>query len=196
MKKYFKLKINKNNNNFIHKNFIKKISNGFTLIETLIALVIFTSSVLGLVAILTTSLSTIIQTKQKIIGTFLAQEGIEYVRNMRDSYIVYSMDGWNEFKDEVINCSALNFCGIDNSKVSTKPGFIFQCIDESSCILYISQSTGNYNTTPPSGTNSGFIRKINIDFISIDEAKVVSEVSWNQGANKIIFSENLFNWLE
>ena len=75
MKKIFTLKI-------------KKQNKGFTLIETLVAVMIFTSSVLALIAIYPL-VYLLLLIKTKISGTYLAQEGIEYIRNMRDSYVIY-----------------------------------------------------------------------------------------------------------
>ena len=188
MKKIFTLKI-------------KKQNKGFTLIETLVAVMIFTSSVLALIAILSTSLSTIVHTKQKLVGTYLAQEGIEYIRNMRDSYVIYEKDdtGWASFKDKISLCITPNYCGIDNLEPPRKEKFTFACDSPSFslCKLYIEK--GNYNSDKngiPKGTDSGFTRKIEIENITNDEIKIISTVLWKSGSSdkSISFSENLFNW--
>ena len=57
----------------------------FTLIETLVAISIFTMSILGLLSVLASGISNTNYAKQKVAATYLAQEGIEYVRNLRDS---------------------------------------------------------------------------------------------------------------
>ena len=189
MKKIFTLKI-------------KKQNKGFTLIETLVAVMIFTSSVLALIAILSTSLSTIVHIKQKLVGTYLAQEGIEYIRNMRDSYVIYEKDdtGWASFKDKISLCIAPNYCGIDNLEPPRKEKFTFACDSPSFslCKLYIKD--GNYNIKTGGGVggeiDSGFIRKIQIENITNDEIKIISTVLWKSGSSdkSISFSENLFNW--
>jgi Tfp pilus assembly protein PilV len=78
-----------------------KFSKGFTLVETLVSISIFTVSILGLLSILSQGISDTGYAKQKMIAAYLAQEGIEYVRNMRDTYVLYdSVDaqtGWNKF---------------------------------------------------------------------------------------------------
>ena len=163
---------------------------------------IFTSSVLALIAILSTSLSTIVNTKQKLVGTYLAQEGIEYIRNMRDSYVIYEKDdtGWASFKDKISLCIAPNYCGIDNLEPPRKEKFTFACDSPSFslCKLYIKD--GNYNIKTGGGVggeiDSGFIRKIQIENITNDEIKIISTVLWKSGSSdkSISFSENLFNW--
>ncbi|MDD5721147.1 MAG: hypothetical protein PHT16_01715 [Candidatus Pacebacteria bacterium] len=81
---------------------IKKSRNiGFTLVETLVSISIFTMSILGLMSILASGISDVNYAKQKMTAEYLAQEGIEYVRNMRDTDVLYDTDGaqvgWNKF---------------------------------------------------------------------------------------------------
>ena len=72
---------------------------GFTLVETLVAISIFTLSILGLISILASSVSDINYAKQKIVAGYLAQEGIEHARNIRDTHVLYdaSGTGWGNF---------------------------------------------------------------------------------------------------
>jgi len=74
-------------------------SGGFTLVETLVAISIFSVSIIALMAVLASGVSDINYAKRKITATYLAQEGIEYVRNMRDNAFL-SADpntGWINF---------------------------------------------------------------------------------------------------
>ena len=72
---------------------------GFTLVETLVAISIFSVSILGIMSVLASGISHANYAKQKMIALYLAQEGIEYVRNIRDSKVLFEKDGWNKFKD-------------------------------------------------------------------------------------------------
>jgi Tfp pilus assembly protein PilV len=148
----------------------KKQNSGFTLVETLIALLIFTMSMLALMSVLGSGISDTGYAKQKMAAGYLAQEGIECVRNMRDTSVLYNaggaQDGWNEFKDvfSSIITSDNDICPITN------PDF------------------------------ASFSRVISADTASFgaDEIKVFSTVSWEQGSGtyNIVFSENLYNWVE
>ena len=71
---------------------------GFTLVETLVAIAIFTVSILAVMAVLANSISDTNYAKKKITAAYLAQEGIEYVRKMRDSFVLTNnQTGWADF---------------------------------------------------------------------------------------------------
>src|SRR3989344_5745995 len=75
---------------------ILSLSKGFTLVETLVAISIFTTSILALLVILSGSISNTNYAKQKMVATYLAQEGIEYARNLRNNAFLFST-GWGNF---------------------------------------------------------------------------------------------------
>ncbi|MFA5095388.1 MAG: prepilin-type N-terminal cleavage/methylation domain-containing protein [Candidatus Paceibacterota bacterium] len=197
MKKYFK----QNNKGFTRtpKFGVTPKGGGFTLVETLVAISIFSVSIVALMTILGSGISNTNYAKTKIIASYLAQEGIEYVRNMRDSYVLYTGTTsltWNSFIAKLSPCSAGNSCGFDTSVSLTNPASIFLCSTHiNQCKLYV--NNGNYNTNS-SGVYSGFTRTIQATTVSANEIKISSTVSWTQGSGSysIVFSENLFNWTE
>jgi type II secretory pathway pseudopilin PulG len=85
------------------KNIFIKQNKGFTLVETLVGLLIFTLTIMASMSVLGSSISSTNYAKQKIVAEYLAQEGIEYVRNQRDNYILFVSDGsglsWDQFRD-------------------------------------------------------------------------------------------------
>lgn len=176
--------------------FKNKKNNGFTLVETLIAISIFTIAILALMSVLASGISDTHYAKQKILASYLAQEGIEYLRNMRDTYVLYSQNGntWNQFKAKLNPCNQGNECGIDNTLFVNDNNFIKKCNSLNDCKLLV--DNGNYNTS--TGTDSGFTRKIWMTNLSSDELKIFSSVSWTQGSGNyvITFSESLFDWTE
>lgn len=176
----------------------RRINRAFTLVETLVAIAIFSTSILGLMLVLAAGIYNTNYAKNKITASYLTQEGIEYARNMRDTYSLYSVTtgkGWNDFRAKLASCNLGNECGFNNSVSVFDNNFIFKC-SSGGCKLYI--NNGGYNTNG-SGADSGFVRKIWADVIDPDkEIKVFSNVSWVQGSGSynITFSENLFNWIE
>jgi Tfp pilus assembly protein PilV len=185
-----------------------KIQQGFTLVETLVSISIFTLSLVAMMAVLAQGLSNTTYSKQKVIALYLAQENIEYVRNMRDTYVLYdttsSQNGWNSFLAKITGsgCVSANGCYINSDSLdyanNTKPMTsitLTNCTANCTHLLYDS-SNGKYNYT--TGVDSGFTRRIKVVQVSVDEVNITSTVSWDQGSgvHSVKFSENLFNWIE
>ncbi len=177
--------------------------------ETMIAIAIFSISIIAVMSVLSDGVSDTTYAKKKILAAYLAQEGIEYARNIRDTYVLYSATGtigWNAFNAKMIGPGALcdqpNGCYLDDrdinysNQVQPMTGiYVVACGPTCAPLLYDS-TTGKYNYG--SGVNSGFVRKISTVQFSSGETKVFSTVSWTQGSGtyRLTFSENLFNWVE
>jgi Tfp pilus assembly protein PilV len=190
--------------------FLKQKNTGFTLVETLVSISIFSMAILGLLSILASGITNTTYAKQKITADYLAQEGIEYIRNMRDTFVLYdatnAQTGWNSFNTKLTtapaSCSAGSGCYFDDQNIDytnhSQPmaNIILNTCSSSCPSLLYNSSTGKYGYA--SGVDSGFIRKIQITTISPDEIKISSNVSWKQGSGNynITFSEDLFNWIQ
>jgi hypothetical protein len=135
--------------------------------------------------------------KRKI--SHLAQEGVEYLRNIRDTYVLYGgSNGWSNFKDKLAPCNPDGECGFDSSLPVTDNNAVFKCSQHFNfCDLFL--DNGNYNTNS-SGNGSGFTRTVFMDMAGLgqDEVKIFSTVSWTQGtvSYSVTLTENIFNWVE
>ena len=74
---------------------------GFTLIETIVAVALLLAVVLGPIALIGDALSSAAFSRNTLIANYLAQEGIEFVREIRDNNVICAtLDGdvtqWNE----------------------------------------------------------------------------------------------------
>lgn len=184
------------------KNITKK-NTGFTLVETLVSIAIFSISILGILSVLASGVTNTTYAKDKMIAGYLAQEGIEYLRNLRDNDALFPTTGntWSTFVTTMTPCTSGNVCGFNSATI---PISVFSCGSDPSgigCNLYYSSSTGTYNDATGSGAvSSGFTRKVWMTqpagVNGSNEETIHSEVDWLQGSspNKIILSENLFNW--
>jgi prepilin-type N-terminal cleavage/methylation domain-containing protein len=141
--------------------FYNKKKSGFTLVETLVGLSIFTVALIAFTGVLASGIANTNYVKQKIVAGYLAQEGVEYARNLRDNAILYNASGpqagWDAFKTTNLSypVNSVDFPGLTR------------------VITMTSIAGGN-------------------------EVKITSTVSWTQrsGNYNIVFSENLFNWVE
>lgn len=195
------------------KKYFKQKNQGFTLVETLVSISIFTMSILGLLSVLSSGITSTSYAKNKIIAGYLAQEGIEYLRNMRDTFVLYDItsgqNGWNGasgFITKLTNasCYAANGCyfgdlgSADYSNLSQPMKNLSMTACGGNCpVLTYNNTSGKYSYDV-SGTNTSFIRKIQVSTISANEIKISSTVYWTQGSGtyNITFSENLYNWVE
>lgn len=185
---------------------------GFTLIETLVAISIFSLSTLGLLVILAKGISDTTYTKRKIVAGYLAQEGIEYMRNMRDTFVLYdevdTQTGWNNFHTYITSvgasCQQSNGCYLNADNLfSISPPMPMSKVTLTACgsscpSLKFDIATGKYGYTL--GTDSGFTRKISVVAVGapVNEVQIFSTVYWGQGSGSYntIFKEDLFNWME
>ena len=203
----------------------KDLKGGFTLLETIVAIGIFVTSVLAMMTVLGSNLSNLNYNKQKIIATYLAEEGVEYMRSIRDTYALYSIYntvstvGWEDFRDKILPCDSTNGttrgCYFDYKKdksgvsydmwtYSPQPItniYLSTCSNNGCPELYyqptLSPTEGEYNYEQ-TGTLSGFVRQINTRYINANEVEVTSTVYWSQGSGikRITFTDYLFNWIE
>lgn len=191
---------------------IKKIfknKKGFTLVESLVAISIFTLSILTLLVLLGGGISDSVYLKQKMVATYLAQEGIEYIRNMKDTYVLFDAGGpaagWTAFHTKLFNngCAG-NGCYFNDQNVNfsdnTQPMTdlsIVSCPSGTCPTLLYQSSTGRYNYIA-GGSPTTFTRKIWVSYISATELRFMSAVFWTQksGTYNISFVENLTNWAD
>ncbi len=177
-----------------------KNNTGFTLVETLVAISIFTVSVLGLLSILSSGIASTSLIRNKIVASYLAQESVEYVRNIRDSAVLYAatpQEGWDQFYNNVVSTCGGNGCYLSDPDLL----ILTSCGTNCPHMLY-QPTTGGYNYIP-GGVDSGFTNKITVQsYVGEgeigDEIKVSAEISWDQGigTQTVKFTDNLLNWIE
>jgi prepilin-type N-terminal cleavage/methylation domain-containing protein len=199
-----------------------KRNSGFTLVETLVAVSIFSVSILGIMSVLASGISSTSYAKRKIVAAYLAQEGLEYMKNMRDTYMLYGgggsgQVGWDNFhlKLAAAKCTnlqalnrgcVLNADGLFASSNPILPPMQITQISLSECIppgitcpngaLLYDSATGRYGFS--SGTPSGYVRRIYVYWYDANHFKISSNVSWQQGSGTyhVSFGEDVYTWIE
>ncbi len=159
-----------------------KNKKGFSLVEVIIAIFIITIGVTGAMSLMVYSISSVAVSKSKIIAVSLAQEGIEVVRNIRDTNWIEAAD-WDDGLNSAVDCPGgcrIQYNSLGLMLLSGNPA------------LKIDSNVYQYD----SGTDTHFHRKIEITNISANEIKVVSKVQWNERGRspEVITETRLYDW--
>jgi len=192
------------------KNYKLKAAAGFTLVEVLIALAIFSIAITGVITVAAQGGTNISVARDKITATYLADEGIELMRAMRDTAVVdagvgFEDIGWAAFtSSSYASLCTVSSCDIDSTDYSGSSSIPFPnssnvigCAPTGGfCPLKYNPTSGYYSAVAPAGLPSLFSRAIIISVISADEVKVTSTVHWKEGTvvQSVTQSENLYNW--
>ena len=162
----------------------QKIENkGFTLMEVIISMGVITTALVVCIALITFSIGAVRTNKSKLIAINLAEEGLEIVRNIRDSnWLAYkrTADTWRDGLDE----GDWQVQYDDSELLSSNDDNLL--IDDDGFYQY---ATGSY--TP-------FKRTITITHIDDNQIKVETEIDWQERGRNYTYKveDRLYNWLE
>ncbi|KND49170.1 MAG: putative Type IV pilus pilin [Parcubacteria bacterium C7867-008] len=168
-----------------------KPRSGFTLVETLVAIAILTISIVGPYYSIYKAVQTTYIARDKLIATSLAQEGVEYVRNTRDSNYLYNIANPGSpvnWMYTLTPCKGMK-CTVDVTGYQPPTACATTCTP--------------LNLTPSnlysysSGTVTRYTRSVIITDVTPTEVVVVVTVSWKnaQVNNSLVVTEHLYNWL-
>jgi len=171
--------------------------------EAIVAIFVITTGIVGVLSLFTQTISSATFSKDKLIAAYLAQEGIEIVRNIRDTnwleQYTESTNPWNEGLTGCSgNCEADYFCTTVEDPDPTNPPF-HRCLDSYDSGHFLKINTNdlyNYAT----GTDTKFKRKITITPTNDLEGNPILNVSilveWQERGrtHSVTVKENLYNW--
>lgn len=188
-------------NNFFGK--AKKRKNGgFTVVETLFAILIVGLVVGGVFSAVQIGLSTTIISKDQITAYYLAQEAFEMIKNRRDYNYLYFLNtgiptNWlSGIADQSTDpCYFGKVCRVDSLVAITSS--LQECGTGWDTCPPIKQDS-NYLYGYAGGNNTKFKREVKIESIPGGyEVSVTVRVSWSKGAVTREFKVrgDLLNWL-
>lgn len=149
----------------------------FTLIEMMIAVSILTVGILGVYALVPEIIKIGRENINKFLAGQLAREGMELVRNFRDSNWL-AQKQWTE---DLLVCNL--GCEIDYNDSQFSVG-------TDRYLKLDNQGYYNYQT----GKETKFKRKIYINQISANTLEVKVIVSWRGKGSPFLVKERLYNW--
>jgi hypothetical protein len=147
---------------------------------------------IGLIGVMSLIHQTIISSSfasSRLTAAYLAQEGIEIIRNVRDTNWLEARTSDNSWDEGLNVCSASGFIADYNHPGQLDPEF--PCY--SGQVLNI-DSNGFYSYS--SGSPTKFKRKIVVTKSDSDMINVSVEVIWTEKGRNYTYSvqENLYNW--
>ena len=160
----------------------KRKSNGFTLLEIIIAIFFVTVGMGGAFTVIQKSFSILSLSGSRLVAANLAQEGIEVVRNIRDTNWLES-----EQYDKGLGVPHPDLSLVDY-QVQYDDGeadivvCAVPCAYDDMVFLNIDATNGFYNYD--AGNATKFKRKITINKITADSMKITVDVIWKERAGK------------
>ncbi len=171
-----------------------KHTQGFTLIETMVAISLLTIAIVAPMSLTTQSLSSAYYARDQITAFYLAQEAIEAVRHVRDGNVL----------NNAIGTQTNLLTGIPDT---TGNPFTVDTLDDSmalcpagSCPPLKSNGELYGYGTGSAWTPTRFTRSVRATFVGggQDEVHIAVTVAWQTGAysaRSFTISDNLFRWV-
>ena len=177
-----------------------QISNGgFTLIETLIAILLLSTAIAGPLTIASKGISSSMLAKDQVGAFFLAQDAVEYVRFKRDTNKLEGI-AWLANVGPCTSAAGDATCQIDSIQDT-----VTSCGAQPCQTLKYDSTNKFYTYASPNGssiaeTPERYIRTIKIVTpvgTNTDEASLEVKVEWrgqNGITRNVVVRENLFDW--
>ncbi len=166
---------------------------GFTIIESLVAITILVVAVTGAMSAVQTGISSYTYSKDQIIASYLAQEGFEQLKNLRDENALNGAN-WLAGISEVgaDPCYFGKACTVSPFETTDT----IACSSPGACpYIYQDQTDGIYGYNLSWGPTQ-FRREIVLTSINADEISVAVTIYWSKGSANREFRvrENILNW--
>lgn len=154
----------------------KKKDSGFTLIEMLVVVFVVGIGLVGTISFFNININSQFEVKNELVAAGLAQEGIDLVRNLRDSRNLNGIT-WEELTGQAPYASSANrltMCTrIDYLSLSGNPRACNNGGSSSICL-----NGGRYQQCP-GGTDTGMQRSLVITLNADKSLSVQCSVTWN-----------------
>lgn len=184
------MKTNNKNEKVLDKG---SMNEGFTIIESLVAIVILIFVIVGATSAIQTGISSYIFSKDQVAAFYLAQEGFEHVRNLRDENGLKSQNWLTGLAANSSDpCYFGNACYID---AITGLPFV-RCASVGNCPRIRQNSSNGFYGYNGSWTQTPYTREIQLQQVSATEVSVIVKVSWSKGVMSRQFQirGNIYDW--
>lgn len=179
---------------YVH-NMNQKLSNqkGFTIVESLVAIAILVVAVIGATSAVQTGLSSYTFSKDQITAFYLAQEGLEQLRNLRDENHLNELNWLAGIAQTASDpCYFGQACTVSPVETSAT----IRCTSIGSCPFLREDTTTGFFGYNSSWPLTKFKREIVLTSVNASEVSAKVTVSWSKGLVNRNFEarENILNW--
>ena len=169
---------------------------GFTIVESLVAISILVVTITSTSLAVRTAVSSYILSKDQVVAFYLAQEGIEQIRNLRDqNYLTHAnwLSGISELNDEP--CYFGSPCTVDPVATTALMPCNGVCprLKQDPVTGFFGYNLGGQN---PDWPETIFRRTLGISEVNPNEIVVSATIDWSKGLITRQFKAqvNLLNW--
>ncbi|MCE9643952.1 type II secretion system GspH family protein [Candidatus Parcubacteria bacterium] len=171
---------------------------GFTLVETLVAISVLLTALVGPMTIAARGVFTAGVARDQVTAYFLAQEAMEYVRAVRDGNGLASLNTDPQSPSWLTGLAT--YCESTYCYVDAKNNSVASCSStHASCPalkLDTSVAANPFYVHGGSYSDSPFKRSVRLEQVSADEEKVTVTVTWMTGglSKTVTLVDQLNNW--
>lgn len=174
---------------------------GFTLVETMVAIAILAIALVGPFVAIQHSLTASYIARDELIASSLAQEGMEYIRSVRDNNYLNGRT-WMDGLSSYTQCyGGTGYCMVDSSQgdihTDSPNNSAMQQYASLDALPYLYLSSGGLYNQQGSGTATRFKRSVQITEINAHEVRVTVVVSWitSRQTLSITVTDTLQDWI-
>ena len=170
------------------KNLLKSKPSGFTLIEIMVAISVFSIGILGIYSLVPMGIKAGVENTDRFAASQLALEGLEIIRNIRDgNWLEQGIDPSNPWNEGLTGCAS--GCEADYTVlVAVEPVLSLYGLGR----YFKVDDSGFFNYTNGTSTNK-FKRKIVITpDTNVLDVKVT--VEWSKKYPALVLQEKFYDW--
>jgi Tfp pilus assembly protein PilV len=188
-------------------------SAGFTVVETLMAVAVLLLAITAPMTLAERSLASADAARREVTAFYLAQEGMEFIRNYKDSNALQT--GGRSWLNGLAECAGTpggtnkaneqRGCGIDTTENAARNIETCSDVRNNDCAIYQNTNRGDIDLYGLFGMDrsssdwvvTDYTRRIFVDEITRNkEARITAIVTWNEGvgARNVRVDSTIFNW--
>jgi prepilin-type N-terminal cleavage/methylation domain-containing protein len=178
---------------------------GFTLVETMVAIALLAVALVGPYVAVQNAVQGSYVARDQLVASQLAQEGVEYIRSIRDNNYHNGRNWLFGFADAQRDACyggnpSNNYCIVDPTQgdFNTTASAMQEVTTGTTTVPALKVSAnGLYNHQTSGGPDTRFKRLVQVQTISATEVRIIVHVVWTTSGKTYVFTvtDGLNNWI-